>query len=62
MQPAEFMGRRAAEILLWHIQNPSSDEIKCESLETSLVLRETTRKVSTNRTAKSKMRVLKSAS
>ncbi len=62
MQPAELMGRRAAEILLWHIENPTSARTQCESLPTSLILRETTRKVGAGRMTKSKMRVLKSAS
>ena len=62
MQPAELMGQRAVEILLWHIENPASPMTQCESLPTSLVLRETTRKVGAERRPKSKMRVLKSAS
>lgn len=62
MQPAELMGRRAAEILLWHIEHPTSARMQCESLPTSLVLRETTRKAGAGRMTQSKMRVLKSAS
>jgi DNA-binding LacI/PurR family transcriptional regulator len=42
-QPAEQVGRRAAEILLWHFDNPDSGKVITEVLPTKLVLRETTR-------------------
>jgi LacI family transcriptional regulator len=42
-QPAEQVGRRAAEILLWHFDNPESLAVKTEILPTHLVLRETTK-------------------
>ncbi|MEM9339723.1 MAG: LacI family DNA-binding transcriptional regulator [Bacteroidota bacterium] len=44
MQPAEQMGRRAAEMLIWHIENPDEMDFLCESLPTELVMRESTRK------------------
>ncbi|MFY0599470.1 MAG: LacI family DNA-binding transcriptional regulator [Cyclobacteriaceae bacterium] len=62
IQPAEMMGRRAAEILLWHIENPDSTKELCESLPTNLVLRESTNKIDSKKDLKSVVRVFKSAS
>jgi DNA-binding LacI/PurR family transcriptional regulator len=42
LQPAEDVGRKAAEALLWHINNPTSDKLMCQQLPTQLLLRETT--------------------
>jgi len=44
MQPAELMGQKAAEILLWHIDNPEIFECKCKTLPTKLIKRESTKK------------------
>ncbi|MFY0607571.1 MAG: LacI family DNA-binding transcriptional regulator [Cyclobacteriaceae bacterium] len=41
-QPAELMGQRAAEMLLWHIENPDSTEFLCETLPTELHVRAST--------------------
>ena len=43
MQPAELMGQKAAEILLWHIDNPEIFECKCKTLPTRLIKRESTK-------------------
>ncbi|MEM6641655.1 MAG: LacI family DNA-binding transcriptional regulator [Bacteroidota bacterium] len=43
-QPAELMGRKAAETLIWHIENPDLLEYRCESIPTELVLRDSTQK------------------
>ncbi len=59
MQPAEMMGRRAAEMLIWHIENPECTEFQCESLPTNLILRESTRKLDSKRNLRSSVRVLK---
>ncbi|MCJ8163290.1 LacI family transcriptional regulator [Pontibacter sp. E15-1] len=61
-QPAENMGRRAAELLLWHIANPTSPKVHFENLPTSLVLRESTRKVQPASNFKPIVRVLMNAS
>jgi DNA-binding LacI/PurR family transcriptional regulator len=42
-QPAELVGRRAAEILLWHLENPDVQKVITEQLPTRLILRETTK-------------------
>jgi DNA-binding LacI/PurR family transcriptional regulator len=42
-QPAELVGRRAAEILLWHLENPDIKKVITEQLPTRLILRETTK-------------------
>lgn len=42
-QPAELMGLKAAEILMDHIENPSCMELRCESLPTELIVRDSTR-------------------
>ncbi|MDW7694905.1 LacI family DNA-binding transcriptional regulator [Flammeovirgaceae bacterium SG7u.111] len=44
-QPAEDMGKRAAEILIWHIDNPESEDTFDEMVPTELVLRQTTKKI-----------------
>ena len=46
IQPAEEMGRRAAEILIWHIRNPESTQLFCEQLSTKLILRKSTQNIS----------------
>ncbi len=43
LQPAEQVGRRAAEILLWHLANPGEKQVFTEFLPTELILRGTTR-------------------
>ncbi|MEQ8336530.1 MAG: LacI family DNA-binding transcriptional regulator [Cyclobacteriaceae bacterium] len=60
MQPAEEMGRRAAEILIGHIRNPDSDQLYCEQLPTNLILRESTRQIRKKENLKSVVKVLKS--
>lgn len=42
-QPAELIGRRAAEILLWHLSHPEDKKVITELIPTQLVLRGTTR-------------------
>ena len=42
-QPAELVGRRAAEVLLWHLENPDSPCVITEQLPTTLILRDTTK-------------------
>jgi DNA-binding LacI/PurR family transcriptional regulator len=42
-QPAELIGRRAAEILLWHLAHPEDKKIITELIPTQLILRGTTR-------------------
>jgi DNA-binding LacI/PurR family transcriptional regulator len=44
-QPAELVGQRAAEILLWHFDHPDDRQIITEILATDLVLRDTTKKI-----------------
>ena len=44
-QPAELLGRRAAEILMWHLENPDSQKVITEKLPTRLILRETTKSI-----------------
>lgn len=44
-QPAELVGRRAAEILLWHLANPDDKKVITEVIPTQLVLRDTTRNI-----------------
>lgn len=44
-QPAEKMGKVAAKILLWHLEDKNNFDIKTERLKTRLVIRETTRKL-----------------
>jgi DNA-binding LacI/PurR family transcriptional regulator len=44
-QPAELVGRRAAEALLWHLSHPEEKKIITELIPTQLVLRETTRNI-----------------
>lgn len=44
-QPAEMVGRRAAEILLWHLENPDCPKVITEQLPTTLILRETTKSI-----------------
>lgn len=61
MQPAEEMGRRAAEILLWHIRNKDSSQLFCEQLPTNLILRESTQQISKKTNLKSVVKILKSA-
>lgn len=46
LQPAELIGKRAAEILLWHLENPDSEEVFNEILPTQLMLRDSTRSLS----------------
>ncbi|MFY0625806.1 MAG: LacI family DNA-binding transcriptional regulator [Reichenbachiella sp.] len=59
-QPAELMGARAAEILMWHIENPDSAKVFCESLPTELINRETTVKKKPVRKLQSSMKLLAS--
>ena len=59
IQPAEHMGRRAAEIVLWHIDHPRAMEFFCESLPTRLVLRESTRQMDHKTCFRSSLRVFK---
>ena len=42
-QPAGLVGRRAAEILLWHLSHPDDKTIVTEHISTQLILRGTTR-------------------
>lgn len=42
-QPAEMVGRRAAEILVWHVTHPEDTKIITEVLPTELILRATTK-------------------
>lgn len=42
-QPAELVGRRAAEILLWHLSHPEDKKIITEIIPTQLILKGTTR-------------------
>lgn len=44
-QPAELVGRRAAEILLWHLSHPEDKKIVTELIPTQLILRNTTRSI-----------------
>lgn len=44
-QPAESVGRRAAEILLWHLSHPEDKKIITEIIPTKLILRDTTRTI-----------------
>ncbi len=43
-QSAEMVGRRAAEILFWHLENPNDENFIIERLPTRLILRESTKK------------------
>lgn len=42
-QPAELIGKRAAELLFWHLENPDSNAVFTEVLPTQLTIRETTK-------------------
>lgn len=42
-QPAELIGKRAAEILFWHLENVDSETIFTETLPTQLTLRDSTK-------------------
>jgi DNA-binding LacI/PurR family transcriptional regulator len=44
-QPAELVGRRAAETLLWHLSHPDEKKIITEVIPTELVLRGTTKSI-----------------
>lgn len=44
-QPAELVGRRAAEILLWHLSHPEDKKIITEIIPTQLILKGTTRRI-----------------
>jgi DNA-binding LacI/PurR family transcriptional regulator len=44
-QPAELVGRRAAETLLWHLSHPEDKKIITELIPTQLILRGTTRSI-----------------
>jgi DNA-binding LacI/PurR family transcriptional regulator len=44
-QPAELVGKRAAEILIWHLQHPDDKTIITEMLPTELILRGTTKSI-----------------
>jgi DNA-binding LacI/PurR family transcriptional regulator len=44
-QPAELVGRRAAEILLWHLSHPEDKKIINELIPTQLILRGTTKTI-----------------
>jgi len=59
MQPAEEMGRRAAEILIGHIRNPESTQFFCEQLPTNLILRESTHQIDKKTNLKSVAKVFK---
>ncbi len=61
LQPAEEMGRRAAEMLIWHIRNPESTQLFCERLPTNLILRASTQQISKKTNLKSVVKILKSA-
>jgi len=42
-QPAELIGKRAAELLFWHLENPDTKTVFTEALPTKLTIRDTTR-------------------
>jgi DNA-binding LacI/PurR family transcriptional regulator len=44
-QPAELVGRRAAEVLLWHLSHPDDKKIITELIPTQLILRGTTKNI-----------------
>ncbi|RED93020.1 LacI family DNA-binding transcriptional regulator [Marinoscillum furvescens] len=62
VQPAEAMGRRAAELLLWHIENPDSPEVHSECLPTAMIERGSTLQTRPQRSFDELISVLKSAS
>lgn len=61
-QPAVEMGQRAAEILMWHIDNPTSSDIFCESMPTSLICRESTTGKLGTKESRDSIKLLKHAS
>lgn len=44
-QSAEIVGKRAAEILFWHLENPGEENFIMERLPTKLILRESTKPI-----------------